>query len=211
MTFVRGADERRLPAPPLRDAAQAPAVLRPRVQHRPRADRAVGPAARGRPRPRRGGRRDARRRRHGRRLRPPDPRDDRRRRRPRRAAAPRERDHEAPPEEGRHLVAAGGRPPLERARAQPQGPRAVRVRRRRRRRAAAAAELRHPRGQGLRRVPDQRPVPQDHEPADRRRSTRPRSTGRPTSALPRCPCRTSTPASSTAAPRCCSARTPAGA
>ena len=42
-------------------------------------------------------------------------------------------------------------------------------------------------------------------------STRPRSTARPPSARRRCRCRTSTPASSTARPRCCSARTRASA
>ena len=46
--------------------------------------------------------------------------------------------------------------------------RAVRVRRRRRLGAQAPAELRHPRDLGLRRLPDRRAVPQDHEPRARR-------------------------------------------
>ena len=86
--------------------------------------------------------------------------------------------------------------------------RAVRLPRRRRAGAAAAAQLGHPRGPRLRRLPGQRPVAGVPEPDGRSRGTTRRSTARPRSARRRCRCRTSTRASSTARRRCCSGPTP---
>ena len=104
-----------------------------------------------------------------------------------------------------------GRMPRQRRRHAARGRRALRLRRRRRRRAAPAAALRHPRDQGLRRVPDQRRSSCAPTTPRSSRSTRPRSTARPPSAPRPCRCRTSTRASSTARPACCSARTRASA
>ena len=115
--------------------------------------------------------------------------------------------HLAQAPEGRHVAAQACATSVG---ADPQGrARPVRVRRRRRRRARAAAALRHPRDQGLRRLPDQRASSSARRTRRSSPSTRRRSTARPPSAPRRCRCRTSTPASSTARPRCSSARTPA--
>ena len=84
-----------------------------------------------------------------------------------------------------------GRQPAHRREA--QAAKQIRLRRRRRRRAAAAAEVRHQRGQGLRRIPGQRRVAAHQQAGADRRAITPRSTACRRWAPRRCPCRTWTP------------------
>ena len=161
----QGRGEHRVPQEARRGPEARAPVPRHGVHRGPRAHRGVDPAPREEAQPQAEGRGDAGRVRHRRRLRRahevPVPRPGA----SRRVGPDEPPGHLAQAPEGRHVEAPRAPP----RRADPEGrARQVRVRRRRRWRARAAAALRHPRDQGLRRLPDLGPVPPHDEPEGRR-------------------------------------------